>query len=72
MAIVDLQVTSISKTTGSMGGTLVTLTGNGFHESAKVYWDGIECPLVEYVSETELTVRTPRKSRLEAKSFKIV
>jgi len=52
------RVTSISPTSG-VGGTAVTITGSGFNDSSKVFFDGLPATVVSR-SPTSLVVTAPR------------
>lgn len=59
-------VDSVDPSTGSLaGGTLVTVSGNGFDETAAVDIDGNACEVVE-VSSTEISCRTPASTQTSA------
>ncbi|XP_069076732.1 fibrocystin-L-like isoform X2 [Pleurodeles waltl] len=54
-----IHVSNISPTTGSVaGGTLLTITGNGFNEESQVFVDGNTCHVVVR-NLTEIQCRTP-------------
>ena len=53
-------MTSLSPASGPMsGGTVVTITGTGFEPDMRVYFDGFEEAIPEFVSSTTLRATTP-------------
>ena len=62
--ISGVTITNVSPNRGSTrGGTLVTITGTGFNEDARVRIDGILVQVVKQTGKTKITFRTPAHAR---------
>lgn len=58
----SLQATGLTPASGpTSGGTVVTLTGSGFRQGAKVLFGTAAAPVVEWRSGTELVASTPAR-----------
>ncbi len=57
---VDIGISALNPKDGSIaGGELVTISGHGYKEGTRVYFDGNSAELIEILSPNELVVRIP-------------